>query len=592
MKKILLSGAAILCGIAAMSAAGPVEIGNFQAVAVSPDGRYVASEIDGVVKVYDTQENKIVLGFYTDEMEPQISYSIGLGNCVSENGTVVVGDTWDMGAAFIKDGKWNPLKVKYPELINLAHSVTPDALRICGVIGNAAVSLEEEQTAMMYLPVYWDLKDDGTYGDYHVLPHPEIDVTGRVPQSASAIRMSDNGKVIVGQLVDYSGYLSSLLVYTQDDEGNWTYSQPGMQEMINPDNLTFPPYPGEAPNQPQIDEYMTDEEMAEYDEAYGKWWDNCMETGDWDYENAPQLEDYISQEGAEKYAADLAEYEKAYAEWAPKYEAFDKVLQQLLLKATPLEFNNAYITADGTYAVSTYVKEEENDDPMSWMPFVQKFAPAAFDLKEGTVKLYDANGNALVSGLSVNRTIMAVVKGSDFTTPDEAVVYLPKAESHIKLEEYIQTRNSELADWMKENMSHDFEDVDYETWEPIIIPDVKCTGVPFCTPDLSTVVCHMENLWADFEEYGYVISYVLPIEAPDYSSVKMVESMTCSLRAERGGILNLNGEFKSVTIYDANGRMVYNAVPAGNRITTGLGAGVYVVKAVAADGVKILKAAF
>ena len=145
---------------------------------------------------------------------------------------MLVGSTTPVGtAAYVKGGEWHLLPVPYPEHTNLAHGITPDGKVICGVVGNDDVSLDA--TNIMSLPAVWYLQDDGTYGEPVVLPHPEKDFTGRVPQYVSAISISDDGKTVVGQVRDYRGSMEEPIVYTCNDKGEWSYTLI-CPELINP----------------------------------------------------------------------------------------------------------------------------------------------------------------------------------------------------------------------------------------------------------------------------------------------------------------------------------------------------------------------
>ena len=80
--------------------------------------------------------------------------------------------------------------------------------------------------------------------------------------------------------------------------------------------------------------------------------------------------------------------------------------------------------------------------------------------------------------------------------------------------------------------------------------------------------------------------YVTVLFPANSSAISNVASDLASFKvnASVGGVINVNGQAASIAVYDLSGRVVFTADAVEGAVATGLNAGVYVVKAVAADG--------
>lgn len=580
MKKTLLFGASILCAATQGFALEPLQLDNFQGIVISADGKYLASDLYGVLQVYNLETGEF-LTFEGDGWE--INYAVGMGNAITADGNVLVGESPEGGASYLKAGEWTGLSVPNPQFSNRADGITPDGLRICGCIGMQSISIDEKESPML-VPVYWELGEDGEYGEPVMLPYPEHDFTGRVPQYVTAMNISANGKLIVGQVVDWSGFMPSLICYTQDDEGKWSYTL-SSSDLLNPNHVEFPVFPGDGPTMPSLEDFMSDSEKAAYDEACVEWENTCSETENWDWSTYPDVMDYISAENLAIYNAAKDEYEKQYAEWSEKYEAFEVPFNDCVDNGKPLTFNNLFLNPEGTMAVSSYSMQDENADSDGWGMPQRLNAPITFNLSDNTYKTYSVADNSMPSGIAEGGVILATRSTS---LSREAVVYTPDAEAPVSLIDYMTKVNPATAEYMKQNMYHDLQSFDPDTYELITVDNVDCTGIPFCTPSQSVFVSRIENLW-DLDNYDlYAFSYILP--GTD-TGVKCLGSMSdrISIRDCKAGVITLEGDVKEVSVIDMDGRVVYSGVPVGGKVETGLAPGTYVVKAVGASGVKTSK---
>lgn len=558
-----------------MMAISPMELPDFQAVAISPDGKLVASDLWGTVLIFNTET--LSLDEYLDDGSGE-AYGVGMGNAYSDSG-ILVGSYYG-NPAILTNGKWTMLPVTNSNFSNLANGITADGSRICGSVGLAAVSIEDVAVPML-APAIWELQSDGTYSDPIVLPYPEKDFTGRVPQYVTANVISADGKTIAGQIVDYSGMMIIGIEYKLNNNGEWEYTVLG-EDLVNPNHLEFPEYAGEMPPMPDPADFMDEDSRAAYDEAVEEWYNNAMETGDWS--GYPEASDYLTEENLEDYNEAKEAYDEAFAEWNVKNEAFSNVFYDCIQVAKPLTFNNVYMMSDGSTIITSTYKEVE--DPIAFFGYSNKYTPIKFNTEDGAYEIMESEESILPSGISDNGTILAC---TDNSYPRVAMVWLPEAEEAMTLVEYMEARTPSTADWMKENMFHDFVyTVRDEDWnmEEVMDPDVDMTGSPIATPDLSLFVTRALNLW-DYttDVNGYIL--------PDTSTgVMAVADTKCGVRALKGGKLFLTGVVLNVTVVDTNGRVVFNATPNSNVIETGLAAGAYIVKVTTAEGNKVIKAVF
>ena len=480
---------------------------------------------------------------------------------------------------------------------------------------------------------------DGTYGDPVLLPHPSVDFTGRLPQYVTCVSISDDGKTIVGQLQDYSGFVTQPIVYRREGNGEWTYNYIH-PELTNPKNIEFPEYPGEFDETVQPQDYMSADELAQYEAAVEEYYQKEEENvypdernfmsnseyiryeedfdkflndeGEWPdpqdylteeekaefqaavdqyYENIannkyPEYVDFMSDENKAKYLAAKEENENAYDEWAPKYQAFEEAFNECLESCYTYIFNNFRLSPDGKIAVTTREATVPDDDPMAWMPFKTVYYPIIFDLDGTGYHEVTAAEDIVISYVSEDYTVL----GSYYSNETPRLAYIiPRAGTEcMSIEDYIEVTGPEYASWMKANMTHEvLVGFDEENdWEPIF-KNMIVSGIPTSTPDLAFIATGAENVW-DYDATGIdYYTYIIPTGLAGVQNV--ADDYVTAIKVYAGGNIEFTGEFKSVSVYDMAGAVVYEAKnPAGN-VATGLASGVYVVKAVAADDNAIVR---
>lgn len=525
MKKTLLLLAAAL-GAQVMLASTPAVYYDFQFTGVAPNGTLAGSFLYGNASIMNPKTGEI-FNSYNCSDDMAVYYTEGLGNCVSNTGVLTGSTFMTNNAAYWRGGAWTTLYTPKPQYTNMTNGITADGLTICGNIGLEAMSLEDVATPML-VPAVWELQSDGTYGSPKTLPYPSLDFTGRVPQYVTAVAISDDAKTIAGQVVDYSGQLTYPIIYTKDENGEWSYSTEVGLSLVNPNNIKFPEWPGDSPSMPTLDQFMAPDEVEAYNQDLNDWFANGMQ-GD-----APELEDYATEEEIAAFNAAMAKWQAYYDEWLPKYKAFDEALQQLL--ADPdhksFQFNSVSLSPDGKTYVTTAQTEIPNPDPMGRFPFITINSALTINVADGTVTNYPADGMNTVQALN-DGTIIGFVENS--LGIKQAAMYLPGSTTVTKLEDYVQEKNPDLYAWMKENMNFD---VEYPVFNPETeeyedkTENMWFTGVPHATTDLSMFLTTTENMLGidDCMTYGYVLpmDYTSGIEnvATDVDSELPVEYYT------------------------------------------------------------------
>lgn len=580
MKKILLLGAVLFAGTSSALAIQEVVKGEYLDK-ISPNGVWAAGFIDTGSVVIRNLETGKTYQYITDGEGGVLNYHIGQGSTPVSDTGVVVGSVNSEDASYWENGEWHALPVLSDAYTNSARSVTPDGSVICGGLGQAPLSLDAEN--IMSIPAVWYRQADGSYSEPVVLPHPAKDFTGLLPQYITATSISADGNIVVGQIVDFSGYTREPIIYTRDASGEWSYSTP-YTSLLNPENVTFPEYPGEFDMEmPSQESYMTESELAAFQAEWDRYISNQTDV-------MPKYEDFMTDEEIAEYQAAYAVYEKAYLEWQPKYEAFQKVFVSCLESGYSFIFNNVALSSDGRYYATTR-EIETLEDP--FVGPVKSYYPVVL-LTDGSGYL-DLDGNypeinLQTTAIADNGSLLAAFIDEGIL-PYRAYIFptLEKSASAVPLEEYIAETNKEVADWMEENMMQFVIDGITSTGQ-FTYTDFMCSGWAVSTPDLSTIICAVSTYTWEFEDpyayYSYIFSTGLKV-----GGVENVTASDASIEAMGHGTLKVNGSVSGIDVFDTAGRKVFSiSNPSGN-VATGL-SGLYIVRATLSDGtVQTLKTA-
>lgn len=580
MKNLFLIAAAMLCA-SAPAMAYQLQFNGEYLTDISPNGQWVAGDLsDGTT---------IIRNLDTDQFWVSVSngstvfYYIGSGQTPVSNVGIVVGSTTMDDAAYWENGKWTQLSVPNPQFTNTARSITPDGSIICGGIGNSAMSVEAEH--IMSLPVLWYRQSDGSYGEPFILPHPTKDFTGRAPQYITAYAITPDGKTVAGQVIDNSGFYPQPIIYHCDDAGQWSYTLLA-GNLINPTGVEFPPYPGELDDpQPSQEEYMTEEEIAAFTAAFDAWRDDPDASND----DMPTYEEFMTQDEIAAFTAAYSHwYWDLYEPWDAAYSKFMVAFEQVIDKGYVFIMNNVGLTADGKYYATTRKQTIVRPGDVEYSPSITYPILFTTDGSEYT----ELNGsssdyNTRLSSLALDGSILGVAE--EGILPQRAIIFPIGEKEAMPLEDYIYDQgNPELTEWMEDMMYHDAADGVSESGQ-LHYGQYMCSGIPFANFDMSYVICATAtDGWYEPTEpyYSWAFSTGLNLK------VDGVDASQGSIKVLPGGMIELDGDFASLSIYDLTGALLFSTDTTGSTvISTGLPSGLYLIRALSPAGTPtVLKA--
>ncbi|MDE6379532.1 MAG: hypothetical protein K2L11_03595 [Muribaculaceae bacterium] len=536
MRKLLFLTGLSAMGLSALAtdnSSDPVVFEDACAYAMSANGAYFVSEAEGGLKIVDIATGKMVV--YSNDGDVG-SYSQGIGKCIS-NTCIVVGSSADDSAVYWKDGEWYVLDVPEDAIFaNHANAITSDGYRICGNIGGGGDIYNYD--VLMQKPCIWTWNaEKNDYDTAVMLPFPELDFTGRIPQYVTAIDISDDGKTVIGQVMIANGLCRYPIIYTENEKGEWSYRLPD-EKKLYPEGLVFPEFPGDGPVCPSQESFMTTEEIEAYTEAVLDWRD----AGDYTVPY-PEYEDFMTDEELKDYQKAYTEFLKEYEAWATAYSSWLDMELEILSEVPIYEFNSIRISPDGKkFANTVYV--EDDSDPDAWMPDVYSYI-WVFDIESRDITKYEQQDSFILTFFGNDGVALAVVgKGEN---PQS---YVLKDGEATWMKTWITNALPECSSWMEENMTFEvmteFWNPDINSWDVAYTEEVL-TGRACATPDLSKIILGVENVW-DYTDDG--LSVMFDMSGADAVSV-------------------INENDVNTTIYDLSGRKLNEASAPGIYIVNG-----------------------
>lgn len=586
MKKTLLLLFSGIAGVSSLMAqeesyawGNPTVFRNVVWEVLSPDNHYAVSNFYGYMSIVDLATGKIYN--YVPEEDDDYGYSTTNGNGASATGVILGGSSSSKNALYWKDGEWHNLPVLDESKTNIASGITKDGTRICGNLGMHAMTVDDD--VIMQTPYYWDLLDDGEYSAPKPLPYPTVDFSGRTPQYITATCISDDGKTILGQIHDYSGFgTAEPILYTQDSDGEWSYTLP-LHSYINPNGLVLPEYPGEAPQGPSERDFMTQEEIDAYNAAVDEYWQT--------YENWPNIADFMSPEEAELYNAAKAAWQEEFSKWSEEWDAFRDAFYAILDESPSFQYNSIAMSGNGRYIILVEATEEESED--SWFP-VTVYKTWRFDLTTSEVVKYEYGTTFFSNQVFDDGRVVFKNSPSGYGETPFAETYISDAATSdlTAITDYVEAKQPTLAAWMREYMLHTVEqyvDVwdDYGNYDgqEVVESDYYLPGRGIIAQDESLLITWVENSWDYSDEspafFGYMFDLTSPVSAGVGSVAVDDSALTVKVDAE--GTIYLSGKAAKLEIFDLSGRCV-RSYDNPSVATTTLLNGLYIVKATAGNG--------
>lgn len=568
MKKTLLTAAmAVLAMGSASAQVCDNFVGNIFSV-MSDNGVYVAESVDGEIIVRNRLTNQ---EYYVHASEEDPVHSgAGNGHALSSQGTLVGYDGYN-ACYWLKSG----LKVTLPNTKDAgtiesgADAITDDGKFIAGSLATGA---ESAYDGLQSFPVLWTRQSDGSYS-VEKLPFPAKDFSGRDPQHVTVNDISNDGKTLVGMIVDYSGFFIYPIVYKKGDDGAWTYKVIGegivwdgeLAKQIKPE----PTIPSDIWF-PKPEQYFTKADTITYNNAAAEYRDKL------DQVNAgliprdslpvyPLKWMYVSENKA-KWQADSLRYEQQCKQYEIDFEAYQESFFAATKKTSFLQ-NNFFISRNGKYLGSTVSREltDESDDPeMGGFGGEVVYNPVLFDLTQDTLiaNVREDLTQHSTTCVTDDGTLFAASPMMDYVR--NTYVIKPNAEEPVlNFYDYINQRSEAAALFLKAKYSFDVPtevggdgDIDgggdgdgdfggvggddgfgvasaknainadrYFTSDYVVVPDSVITGTVFANNDGSIFLSFMQEEYSDSINHASVNrSYVIDLNPGATSGIKALQS--------------------------------------------------------------------
>lgn len=601
MKKILLFGIAAIGFFTAASAAGVTSqtIPSFYATGISDNGQWIAGQSDegGVIIVKDLVNDKV---YVTGSLSLQgTGYVAAAGKMIANDGTAIA--LYD-GLPYYwtpsgDKGVWTPLPGKAVDGSAFIGSITPDGSIIVGGMGETGLSLDGHQ---MNYPCIWYRNEDGTYGDPVGLPFPNKDPFGENPQYLHCVSVSDDGKTIGANMTVGSGIYDLPFLYRQNENGEWTYTDLGTS-LLNPESREMLRFPNDLNmSQPDAWQYLNDEQGAAFWAAFYDWAAQepqaSMDGPEQTIAQAYFMAEFMDPKDAEKFLADLNRYKDAFDKYNEELKKYYEFREYLRTEGVNFLMNNSRISPDGKYIYFTGMKTVVVDPTMGEEGYFQSHTPVRFDIETGESLIYDWDHNLILVSVAEDYSVLCRIVGDDDYWPTEGWIYPEGKTEGLTIPEWVkQNGSSQAYTWMEENM---YQEVIMGVTDTgaFQIDDIFTVGLPFCTPDLSLILCgnstmYWNNNYADMYSFvSYVVDTGYQIEDSGVENItgELTEE---SLTVYPGGVIALNGSFDSLEVYDISGALVYTASNPFGSVSTGLAKGIYVIKGATASGKTITRKA-
>jgi hypothetical protein len=314
-------------------------------------------------------------------------------DAVSDNG--ILAGSIGGRAALLSQGEWTLLPIPNDDLIaeSNARGISADGSIVCGYLDFGRIKAR--------VPMLWTLQADGTY-EYEMLPAPEKDFSNLTPQAVDALRISANGSVIAGRVIDYSGSCNLIIVWKKNTENAWSYQIIGENLIFNA-GVELPFFdPEGGPVSPDATAYFTNEDWEKYLQAIEDYLIARENTEDWWTLKNPEYyqEEYISHpDSIAAYNEAVGIFNIANDEYIEAMNNYYNALNNELSTGYSIGVYYMNISRNGRYVTSS--AEYPDPNPSGWYP--ESFhSPLYFDLQTGEHKIFSSEKDAMGYGITDN----------------------------------------------------------------------------------------------------------------------------------------------------------------------------------------------
>lgn len=528
---------------------------------ISPDGTFSVGEAVDAQSAWGRDNTTGDVYFYD-------ACSLGDGNCINKDNVVVGTDKMFMKGAFLMPQKnADPVLVsslkKYTE--SYLHGTTWDGTRIVGILSNpGSYDMDEndpEKQRMSYLPFCCEVNTtDYTASDPVLLPTPPRDFFGLVPQYCTAEWISDDGKVILGQVIDNSGNFSYPIVYTQESDGNWSFSLPS-EPIFNPDNLDIPRWPVPEFKEPDPVDYISN---PEFKKLFQTLLLEMLDGGDvnpYDLLNPAVAgkDALMTEEEWTKYYQARTEYDAYYYDvYEKEIDKYYEEYSKFIAKATNFLQSSMSMNSAGTMIAQTKITNRfAGNFPVEYRN------PVVFNLENNDINILgDEFCELEISQILPDGTLIAISPQPTSNTPDltpqHSYVMAPGATSFTPIENYIKASNPGYYEWYMEYLHHEVP-IGYDNNGEILYKEMTVTGLVSVSDDFTAMSGGLDGWSWDYDNGDYYTYFFTNMVTPD-AGVDSILNNDGSLR-----VYNLQG----VKILDVKNPLESVNLPKGIYIING-----------------------
>lgn len=431
MKKFILLVAGIILPLLGIAQTMPEHVSyekGVYALKMSPNGTWYGS-LAGNASLHNTATGEIYV--YPDCL-------LGLGNAVTDTG-IAVGDSGD-GPAILYNGD-----IIVPEALQQfwfaqLNAITPDATRLVGIVNNT------KRNGVSYVGFVADVNPDLSLSNVTMLPYPEKDLFGSAPQFVTAVWISDDGKTILGQVLDWRGYFGYPIVYKENTQGEWSYSLPS-ENLFNPTGIDIPVNPWlNEPNFPEPEDYMSGLMLQAYQMKYQQFIEGVIR-------EQPIPEEYMTEEQFAAYEKAVNDYNDWYYSSEQRINDYIRIFDQVLSTSPTFSLNEMTLHPSGEYFMTSGGVVDDNGELVG--------AIYQFSDKEVMQVLKGPNGALYPSQILEDGTLIASLPMMEVPT---SYIMLPGTTEFVSIPDYLEKDYPEISAWIKQNfpggsglvsMSHD-----------------------------------------------------------------------------------------------------------------------------------------